>query len=290
MSFSSFIFCRRCLKADTSRDAGLTTPEDIRRFDDICYGPDKKNNLLDVYMPRDIKLPAPVIVSVHGGGWVYGNKDIYQFYCMDLAMRGFIVVNFTYRLAPRHIFPAAVEDTNLVFDWIMKNAEEYGFDTKNIFALGDSAGAQILAIYASILTNSDYAAEYSFSVPDDLVIKAMALNCGMYAVENAGRISFYRDFLKENGSPEELHVLSAANFVTEKYPPCFIMTANYDYLKDQAPYMVDALKQNGVRHVYKVYGDEKEKLYHVFHCNIRSQHAKAANDDECGFFREFVSP
>ena len=70
---------------DAKRDAGLTTPDDIQRFDDIQYGPDPVENKLDVYRPKNTQGKIPVIVSVHGGGWVYGDKELYQFYGMTLA-------------------------------------------------------------------------------------------------------------------------------------------------------------------------------------------------------------
>ena len=91
-----------CTKSDTARDSGLTTPPEIQRFDDIQYGSDPKWNILDVYRPKSAADSLlPVIVSFHGGGWVYGDKEVYQFYCMDLAKRGFAVINYTYRLAPK---------------------------------------------------------------------------------------------------------------------------------------------------------------------------------------------
>ena len=68
-------------KNDDIRDAGLTTPEDILRYDDIVYGTDPKWQSLDVYRPKAAeRKKLPVIVSVHGGGWVYGDKERYQFY------------------------------------------------------------------------------------------------------------------------------------------------------------------------------------------------------------------
>lgn len=70
---------------DTVRDAGLTTPEDVERFDDICYGNDLKWQVLDVYRPKKCKgEKLPVLINMHGGGWVYGDKERYQFYCMSL--------------------------------------------------------------------------------------------------------------------------------------------------------------------------------------------------------------
>ena len=288
MSLNSLIFCHMCKKADSKRDAGLTTPSDIDRFDNIIYGTDNKWQSLDIYRPKDLPNPSPVIVSVHGGGWVYGNKEIYQFYCMNLAQRGFCVVNFSYRLAPKHRFPAALEDTNAVFEWLIKNADRYGFDTNNIFALGDSAGAQILAIYSCILTNPEYASRYSFNAPDDLKLKGIALNCGVYAAKDMDRPLYFRDFLPGKGTAAELSTLSPASFVTKDFPASFVMTANCDELKAQAPFMVGALEKAGVKHIFREYGSDDNKLYHVFHCNIRSEDAKKANDDECSFFRSLI--
>ena len=147
---------------DMIRDAGLTTSDDIQRFDNIVYGEDKVWQSLDVYRPKAINIEEKlaVIVSVHGGGWVYGDKKTYQFYCMSLAQRGFAVVNFSYRLAPKSKFPASIIDTNLVFGWILDHAEEYGFDTENVFAVGDSAGAHMLGLYTNLCTNPKYAKVY----------------------------------------------------------------------------------------------------------------------------------
>lgn len=110
-------FIRKSFKeGDDIRDAGLSTPNDIVRFDNLIYGTDAQWQRLDVYRPKKLGGGLPVIVSVHGGGWVYGDKERYQFYCMNLAQRGFAVINYTYRLAPEFPFPAALEDTVMVFD------------------------------------------------------------------------------------------------------------------------------------------------------------------------------
>ena len=106
MSLTSLIVRYNFGKGDRKRDAGLTTPDDVKRYDNIPYGRDKKWQILDVYRPKEKEGKLPVIISVHGGGWVYGTKEVYQFYCMSLAQRGFAAVNFNYRLAPGHRYPA----------------------------------------------------------------------------------------------------------------------------------------------------------------------------------------
>ena len=152
--------------SDRERDKGLTTPEDITRHDDISYGPCGEWNLLDIYHKKDITACQPTIVNIHGGGWVYGNKEIYQFYCMSLAQRGFTVVNFNYRLAPENKYPAALEDINSVFCFLKEHGKEYYVDTENLLVVGDSAGGQLASHYLTILTNPEFAKLFTFQTPD----------------------------------------------------------------------------------------------------------------------------
>lgn len=277
---------------DDIRDAGLTTPEDIMRYDDIVYGADPKWQSLDVYRPKAAEgKKLPVIVSVHGGGWVYGDKERYQFYCMSLAQRGFAVVNFTYRLAPEYKYPASLEDTNSVFTWILAHSEEYNFDSEHIFGVGDSAGAHNLGLYACICTNPEYAAEYDFAPPKGFAPTAIALNCGAYRIDIAQKdltTDLMADFLPEKGSERELRLIDVATHITDNYPPTFFMTCTEDFLKPQASIMAAKLLEKDVPFVFRYYGDKDKRLPHVFHCDMHSEDAKLCNDEECEFFRKFL--
>lgn len=294
MQMITLMFRRGCKRSDKKRDAGLTTPEDVKRYDDIFYGPDRNHHVLDIYRPKDLTEKIPVIVSVHGGGWVYGDKELYQWYCMSLAQRGFAVVNFTYRLAPRFKYPAGIEDTNTVFEWLINNASEYGLDTDNIFAVGDSAGAHMLSVYCDILSNPEYAETYHLRIPENLHINAVALNCGCYdAVLKAmdttqNTAALMKDVLPHKGTKEELEWISPINHVTKDFPPAYIMTSNEDFLKDQAPVMLEKLHAEGVTCESAFYGTEQEPLGHVFHLDMRSEVAHKCNDAECAFFRKYI--
>ena len=278
--------------SDDVRDAGLTTPNDIVRFDDIAYGSASPMQVLDVYRPRKKEgKRLPVIVSIHGGGWVYGDKERYQYYCMSLAQRGFAVVNFSYRLAPEHKYPAPLEDANLVFKWVLDNAEAYGFDAGHVFAVGDSAGGHLLALYSIFCTNPEYAATYPFDPPKGFAPTAVALNCGAYLVDTRGEEStqsLMGDLLPNGGTPEELRWISPLEHLTEDFPPAFIMTSNCDFLRDQAPVLARRLIELEVPHLVRVYGTKAAPLYHVFHCNVRLADGMRCNDEECGWFRLFV--
>lgn len=293
MSAISDLIRAQFKEGDDIRDAGLTTPAGIERFDDIAYGPDKEWNVLDVYRPKGVDGPLPVIVSIHGGGWVYGDKERYQWYCMGLALRGFAVVNFTYRLAPEFKFPASMEDTCAVFAWTLSHAGEYGFDTEHVFAVGDSAGAHMLGMFCNMCTNPKYAARFDFCAPSGFAPKAVALNCGAYQVKlsddpNDLTSALMGDYLPEGGSARELDTVSVVGHVTVDFPPAFIMTCDGDFLHDDAEPLAKLLRELKVVHELHVYGGIIEQLPHVFHCNMKSDDARRCNDDECRFFKRFV--
>lgn len=317
-------FRKDCVVSDTERDAGLKTPEDVERFDDIQYGPDEKWNVLDVYLPKERGKTGerpegrglskeegwsekgslsgkeegglPVIVSVHGGGWVYGDKELYQFYCMSLAQRGFAVVNFTYRLAPEHKYPAQMEDVNRVMEWIFRNGAQYGFDLGKVFLVGDSAGAHLAGLYACICTNPVYASGYPFAVPEGFVPKALALNCGVYVPVPTGVVpalvheqvnDLPGELMPGGCTEEEAELIDVTKYITSAFPPAFIMTATEDFCRPQAVYLEKVLKEIGVPHVYKIYGEEDQPLQHVFHVDMRNETGRTCNDEECAFFRDF---
>lgn len=97
-----------------------------------------------------------------------------------------------------------------------------------------------------------------------------------------------REFLPEQGSPEELETIDVTAHVTGRFPPVFLMTANGDFLKEQAPILSRRLEALGVPFVSRCYGDAQNKLEHVFHCDVRSRAAKLCNDEECSFFKNFL--
>ena len=283
--------------SDRKRDAGKITPNDICRYDNILYGSDlkfKKWQLLDVYRPKDSKGLLPVIVIVHGGGWVYGDKDVYQFYGMSLAQRGFAVVNYSYRLAPEAKFPSSMQDTEAVFQWIGENAQKYGFDTQNVFAVGDSAGGHLLSLYASAVTNPAYAENFPFIKEKPLSLKAVALNCGKYNLDaeldsDSPSVQLVKALMPYGGTSEELHLIDGTAHVTKDFPPAFIMTCKGDFLLTQAPLMTKALEKAGVKHEYRCYGSQEKPLWHVFHCNPALAEATICNDEESDFFKKFIS-
>ena len=290
MSITSILFNIGATKSDRKRDSKIPFPAGVKEWNNISYGPHDKSNLLDVYAPAD-QTNCPIIVNVHGGGYVYGDKELYKRYSMDLARRGFAVVNINYRLAPKWKFPAPLEDINNVMHWIERESRWFG-DATHIFMVGDSAGAQLTSQYAAMLANPEYMATFGFRRPGPgIQLKAVGLNCGMYdmAKQAAGkRQGIHLDYLgkKLPADDPRLFVLEA---IDGNYPAAHITTACHDFLRPAAQPMYDFLSAKGIPCQIHCYGSEEDKsIAHVFHINIIGEEAIRCNDDQCAFFREYL--
>ncbi len=286
---------------DKKRDKGLKVPQGLKCLYDIRYSKDADECLLDLYKPaRASKKPTPVIVSVHGGGWIYGDKELYRFYCMELARRGFAVVNYTYRLAPEHKYPSALIDANNVFKWILKNAAAYNLDCKNIFATGDSAGANYLALYAALLSNKNFSQKIpQVKIPARLSLKGLYLNCGMFdwnnflqngtGGEHEQSAALLQALMPYGETELEKEIASPAQHLTKDFPPSFVVTAEFDFLRESAAFMASRLCEAGADFRYKRYSSSKEKLCHVFMLNLRSKEGKKSIDEQCDWFKTLTN-
>lgn len=113
---------------------------------DVAYGPDPRHRL-DVFAPTESdERPRPVLVFVHGGGFVRGNREANI--AAYAARHGMVGVAMTYRLAPAHPWPAGAEDVRAAIAWVRANAAGYGGDPTRIVLMGHSAGATHAASYA----------------------------------------------------------------------------------------------------------------------------------------------
>jgi acetyl esterase/lipase len=111
--------------------------------DDYLDGRD----LLDIYMPEDAK-KVPVIVFLHGGALLYGDKTYGKEIAASLVASGVGLVSANYRLSPDHAHPSHVRDAAAATAWVINNIAAYGGDPANVFVAGHSAGAYLAALLA----------------------------------------------------------------------------------------------------------------------------------------------
>lgn len=125
----------------------------------IAYGPDERQRL-DMYAPTDSTGPAPILVFVHGGGFLKGDKggaDAWPNANVGrmAAQAGFVGVVINYRLAPDHMWPAGAQDVAAVVSWLKANAAQHGGDPDRIVLAGTSAGAVHVAGYLKLAGDAD---------------------------------------------------------------------------------------------------------------------------------------
>lgn len=269
--------------ADFFRDFGVKEPEDVEKITDLIYGEDPMQRM-DVYYPKDRSGILPTIISFHGGAYVYGDKEGYRHYCMRLAQNGFTVINFSYRLAPKHRFPTQLQDANAAIRFIMERGKEYPVDPDNIFFVGDSAGAHLAAMYSAAKTNPKYAGLLGLNIPT-FDLKAIALNCGIYHNSDLEGIT---SFIQDGDAVEYEEKMNLFGYINEDFPPAFVMSANRDICLAFAEPFSDYLTEKGIDTQMHIYGDEEHAYGHVFHLNSRSKIAEICNRVECAFFEEYM--
>jgi acetyl esterase len=115
---------------------------------DIVYGDDQRWHQLDIYRPVHRPGPWPVVFYVHGGGFSLLSKDTHWLMGLVFARFGYLVVNISYRLAPAHPYPAALEDTCAAFRWLAAHVAELGGDPARVAVAGESAGGNLVTALA----------------------------------------------------------------------------------------------------------------------------------------------
>ena len=295
MSLTSHIVRTLFTIGDLKRDLGWVPPTDVEAIENVSYGSCDKWHLLDVYHPRKATGPLPVIVNIHGGAWVYGDKKVYAPYCMYLASRGFAVINASYRLAPRHTFPAPLEDVGKMVEWVFHHANEYGLDLSKLFFVGDSAGAHLATAYTAIQLNEAYAKNFpGIKVAKSFIPKGLLLNCGVFDMEaewkKQGRAltPFLTDLLGEKPTVEAVKQMSPAQYMTSDFPPVHLTTSNGDFLRKHSYRLKEVLEKKGVEVVFKEYGEKKKPQGHVFHLNLKNKVGQQCNEDQLQFVKEMM--
>lgn len=204
-----------------------------------------KDAFLDVYYPSAISgtdQVLPVIVWVHGGGWIGGSKEGMAGYCKILAGKGYTVVAVDYSLAPGKHYPTPVKQVNTALAYLRLNAKRLHIDAAHFILAGDSGGASIAAQLGNITSNSGYAHLMGI-VPaiSRAELSGLILYCGPYdvgMVDLNGKSAFLLNTLlwAYNGKKDFINdpffkTLSVVNYLNSDFPPCFISVGNGDPLK-----------------------------------------------------------
>ena len=157
--------------------------EQVTSTKDLAYPSAFANNTADLYLPKNAQGPLPVVLWVHGGGFVGGDKRDIEVYATCLASKGIAVACINYERAPEATYPTPITQTAEAYEWLTTIAQQYSLDMQRLVLTGDSAGAHIVAQFSLVQTNASYAHEMSMDqiVPPDS-LRAVLLFCGPFEV------------------------------------------------------------------------------------------------------------
>jgi acetyl esterase/lipase len=242
--------------AEVARALERHVPADVVGVLDESYG-DGTHALLDVYRPAGVEGPLPVAVWVHGGAWVGGSKEEISGYLKVLAAGGYAVVGLRYPLAPEHTYPEPVRHVMSALRHLQTASERLRLDPGRMVIAGDSAGAQITAQVAAIVTDPAYAEMVGVAptiTPTQL--RGVILACGPYDLgalhgrTPTGRrlidavlwaYSGRRRFRDDPGFASA----SVAEHVGGAFPPALITVGNADPLRSQSDALAERLVARG---------------------------------------------
>jgi acetyl esterase/lipase len=208
----------------------------------------KGGNSLDLYLPEGVKKPYPLVVYIHGGGWVGGDKRLPP--CRNLVQKGFAVASINYRLASEAQFPAQLEDCNNAIAWLGNHAEQFGLDKSRIGVWGTSAGGQLALLLSTADNGKNVKAVCDWCGPSNLFSFAEQTK-GVYSSSNVDDKNPLIRLL--GGLPKEKEDItrqaSAVFHIHKNDAPLLIMHGDNDQVVpvSQSKELKDALDKAGAR-------------------------------------------
>ncbi len=199
--------------------------------------------------------PFPVVVYLHGGGWVAGSPKSHRKLAMQFAQGGFLTINVDYRLAPENPFPAGLDDCVFAIKWAGQNAGRWNGDSAKIAVGGDSAGGNLTAASLTALAAENDAGPRP---------KAALLIYGVYdfaaTLERAGGAmdGMAKAYVGAANFPALLKDPRVSPLFAVKpgaLPPSFIVCGTADALLPESNAMAAALKRADIRHELHVFDE-----------------------------------
>jgi acetyl esterase/lipase len=214
---------------------------------------DGHGTLMDIYRPKAASDLLPVIVWIHGGGFIGGNKENTRAYAMTLASHGYVVANINYDLAPRQKYPGQILQVNQALEYLRKNAMEHGGDINRLFLGSNSAGSQIASELAALISDKEFAAGMGIQPAITREqLKGLLLYDGLYNIRTLTSSPVEDLYLwsytgqRDYQSYDKISELSVVEHITPEYPPVFLTVGDADPLESQSLELKDVLQRNRV--------------------------------------------
>jgi len=206
-----------------------------------------------LYVPRDLIRPAAAVIYFHGGAFLLGDLEIEHPRCLEMAKETkAVVIAVDYRLAPEHPFPAAITDCYAVYLWAMAEADELGIDVSRIAVGGASAGGALAAAVA--LMSRDRGERVPafqlllYPVTDDrMITPSMVRFVDIQGWNRRNSERMWAHYLGERiGGDVSPYAAPARARDLRGLPPAYVMTVDYDALRDEGIHYAQSLIEAGV--------------------------------------------
>ncbi|MCQ2074246.1 MAG: alpha/beta hydrolase [Bacteroidaceae bacterium] len=242
-------------------------PDNVREHCDVPYlNRSGKQLLMDIFEPVDDNRERPVIIYIHGGGLVVGDKIMSKGFCIELAKRGFLVFALNYQLAPIVSVYDQFDDVSAGMDYVGSRIIDFDVNPFRIYLVADSAGAY-LSIYTAAMAKSAKIQQALGQTPTRMSYKAMALVGGMFYTRNNDAVGkylshfFYRDAQKNKAMEPYLDPGNAE--VSGNLPPCLLVTSEHDILRKYSEKLLGILWKHNIDYHFVYMGDDK-RFTHVY--------------------------
>ena len=273
---------------------GKTIPgallDNVTEFRDVPYIQDgDRAHMLDIYSPICHAEQVSVIVNIHGGGLIMGNKEFNRHFCLSLCNHGFLVFSIEYRLCPETTVFGQLQDIAAAMNYIDKMIPKFKGKPGIVHMVGDSAGA-FLALYTAAIQRNPMLGRTAGVRPSYLEIQSMALISGMFYTTRKDSIglflpkALYGEGYKKH--PFYPFLDPSVPAVGLSLPPCMLITSKKDKLYGYTKDLAAALQRCGTPCKLKNYGDDPH-LYHAF-CVFEPElpESRMVIHDICLYFRE----
>ena len=231
---------------------------------------------LRLYDAREDREPGPVILFMHGGGWVLGDLDTHEPFCTELAIElDLPVVAVDYRLAPEHPFPAAFDDAIAATRWVASGSALLDRKVTGLFLVGDSAGGNLAAATATSLRDDPAAlpvvGQWLIYPAADPTVRYPSYQqfCEGHILTKESMDWFEDSYAGPKGDWRYSPLLAGADGL----PPTFVTTASLDPIRDQGRAYAARCTEAGVETIYV----EAEGTVHGF-LNLRKA-IPSSNED-----------
>ncbi|MFH1135764.1 MAG: alpha/beta hydrolase [Pseudomonadota bacterium] len=224
-------------------------------YKNLKYGVED-NQVLDIFTPEGSG-KRPLLLWLHGGGFLSGDKAYYYRICREFASKGLVVFNVNYRLSPQAQYPDQVRDVHLAVQWALGKARDFGGDPAALFLAGDSAGANLAATYAALADDSALVESFDINPPPARgAIRGLLLFYGVYDLVDLLERDFpYKESLLEafmgpdkSSYQRRTWLASPQLHLTAGFPPCFVSAGEIDFAFYQSQRFCEALEARGVPH------------------------------------------